>query len=521
MAWTPPATDQPDGTWKPPATDKPWTPPASDKPEDDSFLGRAARFVDPTPFFRGLGHAAVGVGRGLAGDVLGASQLATDLGVPTSPDDPIEKWLKGVVNRPSTGKAETVGRAVGGSLPFLTGNPIIAGGAAGVVQPTPSGDLSSHLTGGGIGAAAGGLLGALGGSKAVRAMHDLGVRITPGRLVPLIGREWERFAQRLPVLNRLIGHGRQVSLDDFQRALYRDALEPLGGQGMPADVGSKGLDQLRSTITGRLNGVLSRSSVQGGPGTALEKDLGAIQADAFKQLNSSQLQRFQAIIKGDVTDPLWRNSWMLSGSRLAGDGGVVGKLGAMSRQFWERGQRSGDSQEAALGDMVKRVQTAILDNANIGGGGRAELDAARNAYARYSTLSRAGSGVRAEGKIAPDDLLGEIRRGHRDQFARGQLRLQPTAQAAKKAGVPTVAETHPEVSPWETFAFGGGLGAAAHYLNPEAIYGLAGLSPAALYWGAPMSVVSALSKAAPQVAPVAGAAAGQATPPMSFKWPEQ
>lgn len=467
----------------------------------------------------GLGHAAIGVGRGLAGDVLGASQLATDLGVPTSPDDPIEKWLKSVVNQPSTGAAETVGRAVGGGLPFLTGNPIIAGGAAGLVQPTDKGDLTSHLTGGGVGAAAGGLLGALGGSKAVRAMHDLGVRITPGRLVPFIGREWERFAARLPVLNRMIGHGRQVSLDDFQRALYRDALEPLGGQGMPTDVGAKGLDQLFTTVTGRLNNVLSRSSVQGGPGTALEKDLATIQGDAFTQLNDAQLRRFQAIIKGDVTDPLVRNGWTLSGQRLAGGGGVVGKLGAMSRQFWERGQRSGDSQEAALGDMVKRVQTAILDNANIGGGGRAELDAARNAYARYSTLSRAGSGVKAEGKISPDDLLGEIRRGHRDQFARGQLRLQPTAQAAKKAGVPTVAETYPEVSPWETIALGGGLGAAAHYLNPEAIYGLAGLSPAALYFGRPMSVVRGLSRAAPRVAPVGGAAAGQVTPSMSYSWP--
>lgn len=469
----------------------------------------------------GLGHAAIGVGRGLAGDVLGASQLATDLGVPTSPDDPIEKWLKGVVNKPSTGTAETVGRAVGGGLPFLTGNPIIAGGAAGVVQPTPSGDLSSHLTGGGIGAAAGGLLGALGGSKAVRAMHDLGVRITPGRLVPLIGREWERFAARLPVLNRMIGHGRQVSLDDFQRALYRDALEPLGGQGMPSDVGAKGLDQLFTTVTGRLNNVLSRSSVQGGPGSALEKDLATIQGDAFTQLNDAQLRRFQAIIKGDVTDPLVRNSWTLSGQRLAGGGGVVGRLGAMSRQFWERGQRSGDSQEAALGDMVKRVQTAILDNANIGGGGRAELDAARNAYARYSTLARAGSGVKAEGKISPDDLLGEIRRGHRDQFARGQLRVQPMAQAAKKAGVPTVAEAEPTVSPWETLGLFGGLGAAAHYLNPEAIYGLAGLSPSLLYNKPAMSVARTLSRTAPRAAPVAGAAAGQVTPSMSYSWPSQ
>lgn len=453
----------------------------------------------------GAGHFATGVGRGLAGVGLGASQLATDIGVPTSPDDPIEGWLKGVVNQPSTGAAETVGRAVGGGLPFLTGNPVLAGGAAGLVQPTESGSIGSHLLGGTLGATLGGVLSAFGNTPAVRAMRDLGVRITPARMIPVFGKEWERFAGRLPILNRLIGHGRQVSLDDFQRALYQDALEPLGGVGIPTDVGSKGLDQLRTSITDRLNNVLSRSSVQGGPRAALTTDLGAIQGDAIKLLNDAQLRRFGAIIQDDVTAPLQRNNWVLSGDRLAGSGGVVGRLGALSRQFWERGARSGDSQEMALGDLVKQVQNAILDNANIGAGGRAELDAARNAYARYSTLSRAGSGVKAEGKISPDDLLGEIRRGHRDMFSRGQLRLQPMAEQARKAGVPTVAETHPEVSPWETVAAGGGT-----FFRPTEA--AAAAIPSLLYNRPGMSAVQALSRGAPYTSPLAGAAAGQFDP---------
>lgn len=66
MAWTPPATDQPASTtpnpqWTPPASDKPWAPPASDKPADDSWLGRAAAFVDPGPFIKAVPQGIIGI----------------------------------------------------------------------------------------------------------------------------------------------------------------------------------------------------------------------------------------------------------------------------------------------------------------------------------------------------------------------------------------------------------------------------------------------------------------------------
>jgi hypothetical protein len=383
--------------------------------------------------------------------------------------------------------------------------PIIGSALTGLVQPTQSGDLTSHLLGGGIGTALGGLGKAISGSKAAQAMRDLAVRITPGRMLPL-GKEWERFAARLPGLNLLIGHGRQVSLDDFQRALYRDALEPLSGAIAPTGVGSKGLDQLYKTITGRLNNALASAELPAG--SNLPASLAPIIAKARQQLNEGPLRRFGNILNNEVNQPIVRNQGRLSGSRLGGPGGIIAQLNKESRDLW----RSQDPQEKRLASLIDQVESAILDNAQFGGvGGRAEFDAARNAYARYKTLMRAGSGAKAEGKVDPDTLLAELRRQNQDLFTRGGMRLEPMAKQARRAGVPTVAETDPQISPWTTGETLG-LGALGYHLAPEqaATTALTLGLPSLLYNRPGMSAAQALSRYGTPLATFGASAAGQA-----------
>lgn len=483
---------------------------------DPSTASAATSF--PT-WGQSIGQGAVGfargVGRGLAGDVVGAGQLAATV-LPQSVTAPVATSAPGqaisrFANAPSSGVAETAGRVVGGALPFVVQPELgagalvdaaVMGGLGGLVQPTQSGSLPSHLLGGAVGAGFGGAGGALAGTPAQQAMRALGIRIPPGRMLPLIGREWERFASRLPVLDRLIGHGRQVSLDDFNRALYDDALEPLRGLNVPvatpAGKGSAGLDQLRTTITDQLNGVLARSELPSANIAAFRQDLQPIMLDATKTMSTDTLKRFGAILNQDVIDPISMNGGRLPGARLAGADGVVAKLNGESRRLW----RSEDTQEKALAAAIDRVEEALLDNATIGGGGRAQLDAARQAYARYKTLSRSGSGTRAEGQIDPETLMSELRRQNQDLFSRGGMRLQPTALQARKAGVPTVGETTPQVSPWMTAA----AGAGSHY-RPEV---LAGALPSLLYNRPGMSSLAAAANQARRIGAGAGVAGSQA-----------
>lgn len=458
-----------------------------------------------------------GLNAGAAGDVVGAGQIAANV-LPSwmtgpvarsSPAQSMTNWA----NTPTPGVAGTVGRGVGAAAPFMampaTGlgamaDAAIGGGLAGGIQPTPSGSLAEHGIGALAGAATGGAFGALGGTAAQQAMRDLGIRIPPGRMVPLLGKEWERFTSHLPILNRVIGHGRQISLDDFNRVLYEDALQPLRQLNIPlatpAGRGSAGLDQLRTTITDRLNNVLSRSELPTTAIAGLRGDLSTIMNDARKDMSGDTLRRFGEILRDDVVAPITENGGRLPGSRLAGTNGVIARINNRSRGLW----RSQDPQDKALGAALDKVEDTLLNNATIGAGGAPELDAARQAYARYKTLIRSGSGAKAEGYVDPDSLTAELRRTSEDLFARGGMRLQPLARQAKRAGVPTTGETHPLLSAWETGVAGG-----AAYLEPRAWWAA---TPAALYNRPGMSTLGAVANQASQLGRAAGTAAGQAAP---------
>lgn len=514
-----------------PDTVPPETSPDTGKPATTRIPGGfdpATAKEEPPPPSPTL-QAARGVTRGLAGDVVGAAQVAGPIlkqkfgmGWLTDPiaRSSAAKALTKYANAPSQGFPEKAGRFVGGALPFMVQPELglgtipeaVAGGTvAGLVQPTESGSLESHLGGAAVGGLAGILPGLIGPGPARALMRQLGVRLTPGRQVPG-GRTWEYLTSGLPFFNSLIGHGRQVSLDDFQRALYRDALETMPGSAIPNATGSAGLEQLRNTITTRLNTVLAGSSLPAGNVAALRGDMRNIMTNALTELNPPQLTRLGRIIADDIEAPIALNGGTLPGARLAGRNGVVARLNGRARGLWS----SDDTQEKALGNVIDQLEEAVLNNADVPAG-RGALDAARQAYARYKTLSRAGGGATAEGQIDPGSLLAELRRANPDVFARGGMRLQNTATQARRAGVPSVGETTPQVSRLET-GLGVGAGGAAALLNPELAerawpLAAAGI-PAALYNRPGMTFAQLLAEQARRTGAIAGTAAGQVTPDM-------
>lgn len=148
--------------------------------DDESWTGSAIGAVKD--FSRG-------VGKGVAGDVVGAGQLLDPIGQRIAPGTTaaIERAGKGMkdwATGPSASAAESVGRLGGEALPFMVGGPELAigkgvaralpfsgkvagtigeligntavGGATGAVQPTKEGE--SHLTNALAGAGTAGLL---------------------------------------------------------------------------------------------------------------------------------------------------------------------------------------------------------------------------------------------------------------------------------------------------------------------------------------------------------------------------
>lgn len=421
--------------------------------------GRAAGAVDRA------GHDFVqGVGRGLAGDVLGAGQIAGDL----MPDwlaravapavRPAADRVRQFAEAPASGWAERAGRVVGGAVPAAALGPETVAGQlgadalAGSLQPTDSGSLASHAGGAALGAGLGAVLGAPfrgAGERAARdAMAGLGVR-TPPEASSWLGRGALWLGDKIGLGAGQAG--RQASLQDFNQALYARALEPLGIRPGSAawdatvgqKVGSEGLDALRRTISSRLDAALRGASLPPGQAQDLLTSLDAIRARAAQSLGGDALGRLDAILDSEVRGIVGpaRRAGGLGGERLAS---IVSTLNTRARAA-----SRGDAQDRALGQTLREVEDAVVGAAQFGTeADRAAYQAARQSYARYRTLLRAGSGVRADGMIDPDSLSRALRSENRDLFSTGRMGLSGVARDARAAGVPPVASVRTPPSTW-------------------------------------------------------------------------
>ena len=125
-----------------------------------------------------------------------------------------------------------------------------------------------------------------------------------------------------------------------------------------------------------------------------------------------------------------------------------------------------------------------------------------------STIMRPASRPNAGGRVDPASLLAQLAREGKgsNAFATGRMRLQPLANQAQEAGVPSVADLKPpKISPWET-----GILAGISGWHPSTIpYTLAGALPAGLYNRLGMSLLQLIARNSAAAGAGVGAGGGQ------------
>ena len=393
-------------------------------------------------FFRGLGG-------GLAAPFLGAAQIANKI-LPIGGSGPLVSRRAPKVPMPDAGtlrKIEGNGPLAGlgdvvGSLvnplyyaaPEVAGSPLLGsvlGGAVGAaLQPTSNrgfiANKAEQLAAGGLaGAALHGFGAAI--ARPLRAnaqeLVDQGVRLTPGAQLGRPGRELADVVSKAPLVGDVVASGNRRMIDDFNRAMYDQALAPLGERITGPERGNAGMAAMRDKIdaayTKALRGLSFRAS---------EPFM-----DELNGIRRELPPRSRAVFDEVVRD---RMPWLYSNGpamkRLTGDelSAEVSYLRKAGRSL--RGINAAPEQQDA-GDALRLMVRALGDNATEMEPGAKALKAnADNAYARYLILKRAAGGATAEGRFTPTDVLkaskalAEFDRA----FVEGRANMQPAAQRA-------------------------------------------------------------------------------------------
>lgn len=269
-------------------------------------------------------------------------------------------------------------------------------------------------------------------SSDVRELAQAGVQMTPGQLGKGGGRfgafvrGTEEKLKALPVLGDFIRAGERRSIEDFNRAVINQALEPIG---VSVPVGTK----MGRDAVGFAHDAVDDAYNQLLPGLSFRADqtfMGDIQ-------NLRQLAQGLGPQQGTF-DSILRNYLLTKMPTGTMDGITLKQVDADLGHFAREYRSSGVASERLLGNAVRQLKEELRDALE-----RQNPQAAtqlRNVDAAFAMTARvegaANQRAASQGVFRPIDLLQSIRRQdpsrRKSSFARGDALMQSFAEVGQR-----------------------------------------------------------------------------------------
>lgn len=336
--------------------------------------------------------------------------------------------LAGVGQRIAQGAATPIGQAV------------IGGAAAGALEPVFDAETKDFAAEkakqAGIGSVLGGVtqkaisgLGRVASPQTapeVRALYEQGVELTPGQILGGGAKKIEEGLKSIPIVGDVVAAAEKRSIESFNRATINEALKPIGKQA-PKNLMGRDLIQFADDEIGKsYNKYLTKIDLNAD--NELLQDLATITTRAFQELPQQRLDQLNSIIGNTILD---RMKGQIKGTAWKS---IDSDLGRLASNYLN--SQSGD--ERLLGDAIKEAQLSVrklLERANPKFA--KEIGKTNQAFADFLRVQKAASSIGAqEGIFSPAQLLSatrsldeSLRKG---RFAKGEARMQGTAEAAKK-----------------------------------------------------------------------------------------
>ncbi len=490
-----------------PPSDQWWTAytggaPPSQKPEPDnaalSFAKGAARGFGETALagqqLVGRGMEAVGIpgGSAVAQD---ANQGIARLEQEADPDRAAHPVASGIGDFGGSMvlPAVTGGLAANALGAGAAGMGALQGGLAGLLSPGGGEHFwrdkaMQLLTGAGVGAAAGKAGNALAGFIApklrpfIEKLMGEGVELTPGMMAGGIAKSIEDRATSIPITGDAIQAARRRAFEQFNRAAWNRALEPIG-EAMPPTVpmGREAADYVGDRLSAAYRRILPNITIRADPADPpfahFLGDLSTITRDARALLPDAQFGQFERFVRSQIEQKLTNAGGMIDGNTA---NGIDSMLGSEARGY----ARSQEHDARKLGDALGEVQAAfrnLMEQQNPGPAGDA-LRMAREGWANYVRVAKAASmqgTATREGIFSPAQLNAAVRSENNTTRKLGYARGKAMLQDLSDAGQAVLPSQYPDSGTAGRLLLGGGAFGLAELLgHPEALLGLlAGAAP--------------------------------------------
>lgn len=344
-------------------------------------------------------------------------------------------------------------------------------------------------------------------SPEVRALMSEGVTPTPGQI---LGGGWARTEDKLtsvPIIGDMIKNSQRRAVEDFNRAAYNRALDPIGSQSQ-AKIGRAGVEEVKDKLGAAYDALLPKLNFRAD--AQFSQEVGNL-TTAINNGNVPPVvaKQFESILKNDVFSRMTKGGTM--------DGQSFKDLESVLTQKIKAYGASPDPAHkdisAALSEVLKSAR-GNLERANPQYAG--ELGKINEGYANYVRVRQAAAGVGAsEGVFTPAQLQSVVKAldksAGKGNFATGNALMQDLSEGGKTVlggGYPNSG------TPGRAMMAAVPAAAGAAYMNPlvAALVGAGGTMAAVPYTQIGQRLAAALLARRPAEAATVANAVRRAAP---------
>jgi hypothetical protein len=436
--------------------------------------------------------AIVGAGKGVTDPLLAAGQYVG--GKPAEFSNEVLRRMKPYQEaNPMTFGAGQIGGGVlsGGALmkgagmipsfakagPYIQGSAI--GGMMGVLTPNEQGksglDMLAEAPQKALVGAGGGVLGTSLGrgianvvapklDAAVKKLIGEGVNLTPGQMMGGMAQRIEDKLTSAPLLGDIIQSSKTKGIEEFNKAAYRRALEPIGGK-VPQETGRAGMESVKNQLSTAYNTLLPKLTYK--PDNQFLNNVTNLQKEVTG-ITPEDAAKVASVVNNVVSSRLDKNGEIKGEVYKV----IEEKLGGLAKTY----KASADADQKLMGDAYATSLNELRQNLARNNPKYAEqLNKINTGFANFARLRGAGQMANTQEMFMPSQLANAVRAADKSSgkgaTATGNALLQDLSDAGVQVLPATIPDTGTAGRSAINSLFGallGGGGAATAQSHPVA-----------------------------------------------------
>lgn len=238
---------------------------------------------------------------------------------------------------------------------------------------------------------------------AVEKLLNEGITLTPGQILGGTLRKYEEKATSIPVIGDVIQKTKEKGVEQFNKAAYKRAVEPIGGV-VPEVTGRQGIESVKNQISNAYDDLLPKLTFI--PDNGLSQNLATLDK-TVRGLSKDKADEVANVVTSIIKDRMPENG-MIDGNTFKV---IETDLSKLAKKY-----AGASGSEGLVGDAYATALKAVRENLARSNPEYADqLKKVNTAFANYAIIRDAGSKGNTVEKFTPSQLAASVKKA--DQSA--------------------------------------------------------------------------------------------------------